>query len=309
MRFHPREELYFARWPHGSALVEILTYYDIRGTSGFFTLRVSTAEPGAQSWEPSRRIELAHNVKAAPVCVDLFAGAEVACAEPHDLVLRTDARVVPAAGFAVAEPALYFSGTHAGLDSSTEVARIVAGDELPGPDQTPSQTSLVESALRDPDSSVLTPAFGVGATRALIQATADMKLAQWMIHEVVVDSDTLTIDLSVRCVPLALTAVAQTPLSTAEVRRTQVAVARSDDGAVSLLDLCGTNERLEPFVFEGELEGAGRWPPSQTFDLFVDHRRAETRFHVAPGALIHMPASQLAEETLTDVSVPPALWE
>ncbi|MFB6350547.1 MAG: hypothetical protein ABEN55_04655, partial [Bradymonadaceae bacterium] len=102
----PRDTVYRIRRDDLDALFEVTSYYDDRGESGYFSLRVRHRRD--DGWGESRALTLSRNAKESAVCVALDPLEQQACDGANtDLVFRTDLRTVPAAGFAVSNPAIY----------------------------------------------------------------------------------------------------------------------------------------------------------------------------------------------------------
>lgn len=283
-----------------AAELEIITYYNERGESGFFTFRVRVASPDASGWGASTTVRLETSVKEQPVCVDLRSPAVVDCTAPHDMVARTDRRVVPAAGFAVVEPAIYVVARQG--EPAPEV-RSLPSDTVVAPDAATTGT-LVLDALAAPANSVLGPVPALLETASVLHATTDMFLAQWHIVDVSQTDDATVAHLRVRCVPLATAPIAQEPLHSIEPVSVELTIPPTEANEWVRIDLC--NSEGGPRVLESTATAA-LWPAGELFDLLAATRDGSLVWIAGPGSLVHVPANDAGGE-LPAVTPPASLW-
>ena len=293
----PHDEIYRIRRGDLEALVEITSYYDDEGESGFVSLRARLRD--SEGWREAESLSLSSNVKEAPVCVGLDPLEQRGCGESGaDLVFRTDLRVVPAAGFAVSNPAMYVAGHHAGSGAAARMWRVEAEDVTTLPD------ALDGERLVDVRQSPSVAAIR-SREHVHLQATADMRLAQWRVAGVAEGEGAREITIRSRCVDLASTADAQTPLAEAMVGESTISVSTAGAYRVALVDLCDRE-----VVETRETPYGALWPQTDTFDLFVEEVDGEVAIRVAPGHLIWdwtAGAGDGATE-FRDVDVPAGLW-
>lgn len=269
---------------------EVDSYYSDEGESGFFHLRISRMQDGA--WAAPERLVLESSVKEAPVCVDLAATSVVDCSDDaRDLVLRTDLRVVPAAGFAVQNPAIY-AATHFGREAP---ARLYYQPSESLEQASDGWTALPNSASA-PDTALLTSYLDEERSPLFLQATGAFEVALWRME---VADDTVT--LWSTCSELESTSDAQPPLSTDSLVRHEVDW--PEDGG-HLLTLCGDDGPAVASSYDEPLRGS--WPSTDTFELFVERYDGRIAVRVAPGQLIWTSGESNFEGLL---SVPVHLWE
>ncbi len=330
----PKPERYGARWGDTAAQVRVLSYYNMDGASGYFSLAVSNWDNG---WEPAQMLELEASVKDGWVCVNVQTLSEADCSQPHHLVLRTDRRVVPAAGFSVAEPSLYWVGDRgegvtvwrAPLDEDVDP---FASLELAA------SALAVPSALRTPSSSVLRGVlndalgtthgtFGGAASASsdasatdcgsgcesesepllVLQAMADFRVCAWTASSPTMD----TLTLSSRCVPLSANPGNQTPLQDGELH--EVTLEFGDSAAASYLVAGGVaSVQIATGAPAAVVQISDRpeialWAPDVPFSLFVVRdERGALALSSAPGTLVHLRPGTLQDASA--LALPAELW-
>jgi hypothetical protein len=235
-------------------------YHPDSGASGYFTLSIAEGDGGfSELWTDA-------SAKDGPVCVDLGSAATVDCeGDTHNLVLRTDARPIPAAGFAVVNPAVYFKR---GAESSVEE---VAPDGASVPlvsqrDQTTSSNPL-DMVSAAPDQALV------------VQLTGDFFLAQWRI------SGDKQRTIEVRCTPVAVDAESTTPLL--EQPSQQFELELPEDG-YSTLDLCDAESPNSPTSVRASDFESGLWPDNRSFDLFITQSAEGLRLLPAPESAVEV---------------------
>jgi hypothetical protein len=299
----PRAETYGFTRGESAWLLRVDSYYDRQGRSGIlsFALR-ARAQDG--SWSAPAALTTSANIKQGPVCLDLDALAEAPCDSEAEVVLRTDWRVVPPAGFAVANPAIYALTHHA--DAQPLATFILDADAFGAPDTLDlSALKPAPDAARDP----LASRVGWLHERAdeaprqdvQLQATANMELVQWQLTAL----NGANLSLAVRCAPLASTQDAQASLADVPVRSLTITVPASG----GYVRLCGDTAGLASAIDDPR---AGRWPDTKTFDLIVEQRDGRLVMRPAPGQLLHnwTRGAGAGSIAMDPAPAPPAaLWE
>lgn len=282
----PRDERYRIEAHDVDVLLRIVSYYDTSGTSGHFTLQLwSASDPDA----PRATLELAGNVKDAPVCVDVAAAREVSCDAPEaHLVFRTERRVIPEAGFAVAEPGFYLHEPVVGREA--DVRRVVPGAET-------AEAPAVPDAWRVPEDAILPSALDLATTQPVQQATRGGYVAQWEIREVRESSGATTVVVAVQCAPMATSADEQVPWSDAPSELELHLDGSADVVGVTLCgDAGGSAALLSPSV--------AAWPSNTAVDvLFRTDSSGRARAVIAPGSPAFLPPADAR------ASVHRSLWE
>jgi hypothetical protein len=287
---HPR--VYRATRGDRAWAFDVVTYYNDEGESGYFRLRVSERSDG--SWTQPETIQLESSVKDAPVCVDLDASATVPCDDPAgDLVLRTDLRVVPAAGFAVQNPAIY-AATHFSDEMPVSLSVQDADDiESVGDDW-----RTLQNSATTPNATLLStyvPEQDGETSPLFLQAVGTFDVALWRMTPT---ADGLMIEST--CVELSSDPSNQAPLTTDDL--TSVDVSWPRDGG-HLLSLCG--EGGPSVVSSYDSAHRGNWPRTDGFALFIEQYDGEQSLRVAPGQLIWTDGQEGFDGL---VSVPEHLW-
>lgn len=293
----PKPERYVARWGQTAASLRVLSYYNIEGDSGYFTLGIQTQSMVQPDWQDETIVELAENVKDAPVCVDVVTAASVSCDGDHDLVLRIDRRAVPAAGFSVSEPSVYFVG-----GETLTVWRVPEGSDFDP--FSPPDMFRAPSAIRKDGDSVLGDWFGSAADGLIaLQATSDFRACAWDIAENA-DRD---FEVTHRCVPLELSPGGQTPLEEGVVQLATIAradLAGAGGEGIVYVSLPSDGPAVLARV-DAEV-AVGDWPDRWDFAL---RRTAAGTFEpvVSPGAMVMLRDGAVTEPSTLEL--PPALWE
>ncbi|QDG50840.1 hypothetical protein FIV42_08875 [Persicimonas caeni] len=287
----PRPFVYRVTSAQTDVAFRVVSYYDEEGTSGFFTLQTRPLDASTIV-----EFEIGDSVKEAPVCVDLETPAVVDCAEAHHVVLRTDLRVVPAAGFAVQDPWIYAS-THFTSASPLTVQR-AEGDSLEVlPD---AWTRLPDAKSRRADSLLagrLAALADGESSDVLVQATADMQLAAWSVTRV----GDAELSFAASCEELATSEDAQTLPDVGGARRASIAV--DADGA-SYVDLCAESG---PTVVSRASEPAGALRMDvDSYDLIVERFDGQVSLRLPPG---HLLWSTGRTDVAGTPDVPASLWE
>lgn len=292
----PKPESYVVQWDDWARRVRVLSYYDARGESGYFTLAISSAINGG--WSEESVLGAPSSVKEAPICLDLRALDWVSCDAPHHLVARTDRRVIPAAGFAVAEPGLYLAG-HRARGEHPKLWRI-PGDAA-GFDPSVVEDAAaheVPSAFVDPPAAVLGAPATVSLGQTVLHATADMQLCSWTL----IDASDTWLDFETRCQPLAPTSEDQRALETTPAVTSRVELPSHDNFAAVYLAI--SEEGGVEIVDVEDAPRAGLWPSNDTFDLVLEMDSTELLLLAAAGSLVHAPVT-----TVAGLAIPEKLWE
>lgn len=267
------------------------SYYDDQGTSGFFSLRTRALDTSEVA-----TLVIGANAKEAPVCVDLGAPAEVDCGAPHHLVLRTDLRVVPAAGFAVQNPSVYTS-SHFTAATPMTVQRAGA-DTL---DTLPEAWSVLPDAKSRRADSLLAGRLSALAdgesTDIFVQATADMRLVAWSATR----AGDGQLSLEAACEDLAASQDAQVM---PDVGGSAGASVTLDAESMAYVDLCA--EGGPAVVATASQPPGGLWASTDNYDLIVERFDGQLSLRLAAG-------HQIWSTGTTDIAgspdVPASLWE
>lgn len=290
----PKPEHYVVRSGGEAFRVRVLSYYNIDGESGFFTLSVS-AWSGSDWGEPAF-FESEDNVKDAPVCVDLRAVSAVPCDGEHDLVMRSDRRAVPAAGFAVAEPGI-FVAAHRFEASDVDVWRVDA-DAAFDPFAPTSVGISAISSFRDPAQRVLRDLANPGEDWVVLHGTASFRICAWAVDD---SADPLILES--RCAPLSASAAAQASLAdAASVESSVVAPAEGESVSLRFGEDGGLTEADRTSGFR-----VGLWGDNREFDLVVERAEGGFVYLVGPGALVHVRDRAATGDGVYDL--PASLWD
>ncbi|MCA9563163.1 MAG: hypothetical protein KC561_06725 [Myxococcales bacterium] len=298
----PRDEVYRLGWEDREYLLDIESYYDADGTSGVFSFRYS--ELAGSVWGEEQAVRLTGNVKTAPVCYSLEAAAEVDCASSGwELVFRTDSIVVPAAGFAVANPAIY-ARPHAGAQSDMQPPRV---SSIPGSFDAAIRTidasgSPLRSVWEDAQHGLLVDPDGSRTiwNSLWLTATADFHLTHWGA----VRADNALV-INTVCVPLASTEAEQVGFEDPQPQSLTLSTpGESTSYLTYLIDLCGDDR---PSVVESaSMPYFGVWPSTTTFDLIAEWQ-GQWLLRLSPGTLSRASESPELSEPLT--SLPAEIWQ
>ncbi len=295
----PKDQSYILRWDEWARRVRLESYYNLEGDSGYFSLSVSVWDAG---WSAPSRLEIATNVKDAPVCVALDDLQVVDCSETHHLVLRTDRRAVPAAGFSVDEPGLYFATHRSFGDSEAWIVQGAAAEFDPFAETADGATSVL-SVLAEPGEGVLGGLPTEVATREFVHATADFRLCWWRLDDHSTSAEDVVLRVNSRCGELASTATEQAALDSFELVETEVIAPLAADYSVAFVALDSQSGAIVRVV--ESIPPAGAWPENTEFDFFIEREGDEIVFGAGPGALIHAVRSELQSEL---PAIPGVLW-
>ncbi len=285
----PEPAVYVVRAGERITLIEVISYYDDQGESGVFTLRALSHDGAAWATEPVQR-QLSKNVKDETVCVDAATLEERACADAT-LAMRAALRPLPAAGFAVREPAIYALHHYSQQDAAPisvaaveaatledaprDVAQLAALDPLPSSSATP-EDSLVGWLRPEPDAPVREESY--------LQITANMIAAQWRVLDVTEADDAITVSVGVRC--QALNMANQKPFPDEETVA-EVRLERTSDYDVALVQVCDADAAPATRVHtSSSAPFTGVWPDTDQFDIIVEHVQGRVAIRVAPANLV-----------------------
>lgn len=298
----PRDETYLIRLQDSAAEIAVLSYYDVRGESGYFALRYRFWENGA--WGEAETVEFSQNVKETPLCLGRNLQA-VDCG-PQDtlLVLRADSRVIPAAGFTVAEPGIYL---HPAGDDVLGIWKIPgefgssldpAALSVNGALQPHARLTAADAAFSELIREELTSA-------TVLQATTSMHLAWWNLAGWTQQEGNLELTLSVRCGSLEMSAETQEiPAASSEDTTTlQIPIVESGSTFVAL---CGDEGTRITETIEGQVVV---WPSSRSFDLWVEFVQGVPSLLASPGARVRIFESESVDAPFaTTPEIGPTLW-
>lgn len=258
--------------------LSVATYYGgDAGQSGYFVLDVDGEE-----------LSTGASVKEGHVCVDLSAGAVVACDSPEaTLTLRTDARPIPAAGFAATNPAIYVS--RGAFPSVVEVDGNGNGAPL----------DSVRAELAEP---ALSQLVGNAEELHALQITADFRAAQWRVDfPEALDGD---VTVEARCVPVGVSAERTDRLDS--VSAVSLAFAAPATGW-ALVDLCAADGPANAGTLTTSELDRALWPENKSFDLMFGVVDGELRVLPSPEAAVRVVSA--AWESDAAVIVPDEIWD
>lgn len=298
----PRPETYLIRLQDSAAEIAVLSYYDVRGESGYFALRYRFWNNGA--WGSPETVEFSQNVKTTPLCLDR--NLQPCDCSPQNtlLVLRADSRVIPAAGFTVAEPGIYL---HPSGDDVLGIWKIPGefGNSLDpaalsvnGALQPHARLLAAHAALSD-----LTGNNAPSAT--VLQATTSMHLAWWNLARWAQSESTLELTLAVRCGSLEMSAETQEiPAASSQITTTlQIPVVESGS---TFIALCGDEGTRITETVDGQVVV---WPSSRSFDLWVEFVQGVPSLLASPGARVRIFESDPVDAPFASTpEIGPTLW-
>lgn len=300
----PREEVYLFAAGDAAVLIRVLGYYGQQGESGVFSLRWRTWDGAA--WSAPQERMLDRNVKESQVCLSLVPFEEVACdAGDVGLVLRTNRRVLPAAGFVVANPGLFEAAHPAGDRVDVGVLPASSMDSPPSSPQEGIEAHGRPSAGVSLDEWLVGDRWSEPAGRVWLHATTNMHLGQWQALALEGDaSRTDGLDLNVRCVPLASSPGEQQALGDVEPSRTALALGEVRS---TLVRLCPEVE----IVDEHDVHFQATWPDSRDYDLIVERHADGLWLRPSSGSLVMDWTGNQAQRpaAIEDVEPPASLWE
>lgn len=298
----PRDLVYRLDYGDARAAFEVTSYYDERGESGFLSFRVRReAERGG--WRPVETVERVGNIKKRErACLDLDAPAEVDCADgEHELVLRTDLRVVPAAGFAVQNPSIY-TADHA-PDGRRARLYVASADTLEAsPDDWGDWRPLLDVTL-DRGRALLADypnrEADWDATPLFVQATAAYELAIWRARPG--DSG---VTVEAWCTELKSSADEQGDVTPGAPEA--VEIDWPEQGGV-LVDLCGEDGPTR--LNDSSPALRGMWPRTDRFDLVVERWNGRPGLRLPPGHFLWSTGRRDIGDGARAISVPEELWD
>jgi len=298
----PRPETYLIRLQDSATEIAVLSYYDVRGESGYFALRYRFWNDGA--WGDAETIEFSQNVKETPLCLDRSLQANDCDAQTTLLVLRADSRVIPAAGFTVAEPGIYLHPSGDDLlgiwkipgefGSSLDPTALSANGTL----QPHARLLAADAAFADLYSTAAQPA-------TVLQATTSMHLAWWNLAEWNDGGDTLELTLNVRCGSLEMSAETQEIPAASSQTTTTLQIPVVESGS-TFIALCGDEGIRITETVDGQVVV---WPSSRSFDLWVEFVQGVPSLLASPGARVRIFESASIETPFaTTPEIGPTLW-
>lgn len=298
----PRPETYLIRLQDSAAEIAVLSYYDVRGESGYFALRYRFWENGA--WGEAETVEFSQNVKEAPLCLDRDLQATECSPQNTLLVLRADSRVIPAAGFTVAEPGIYL---HPSGDDVVGIWKIPGefGSSLDPAALSANGALQPHARLLAADAAFADLTSNNAPTATVLQATTSMHLAWWYPGAWTQNENTLELTLVVRCGSLEMSAETQEiPAATSEITTTiQIPVV---DSGSTFIALCGDEGTRITETVDGQVVV---WPSSRSFDLWVEFVQGVPSLLASPGARVRIFESEtVATPFATIPEIGPTLW-
>ena len=288
----PTQQIYWVRRGEDRALLEILSYYDARGESGTITLRGQAAGEGAAQWSAPTEITFSASVKEQPVCLQLAPLEEVDCEDDGAaVVFRTGRRALPAAGFAVAEPAMH---VRSHLASARPLVDLGYFEEVATLEEVVQSPAEIDE-LKPRPSSAAHPSHGlVGWIHEgpgepprqdiYLQVDATMHLAQWQISALEQADGEATLTMKILCQPIAYPE--QTPFDASG--QAEIEVTLPTEGAYdgALFEVCNAEGQPSGEVLDRVEEPLdGLWPNTREFDLIVEHIDGRIAMRLAPGNL------------------------
>jgi hypothetical protein len=300
----PKNFVYMVDGPEAHVLLEIVSYYNDQGDSGYMTIRAKkVAESDLGS---TQKLQIEGSVKKGRVCLNVQSLETTSCnSDNWEVLFRTDYRIVPAAGFAPSNPAIYFAG-HWSQDEKVEISRIEAEKMK----DVTSESLEDATELRSAQHSRLDSMLGTFPEDRLpsdvfVQATPSQKVVQWQVTDIT-DGE---LEIRSRCADLATSPGQQTSLSDNEIAtQTYELSDGSKQYAVQLASICNGDLVLEQSKSE---PFEGLWPSTKTFSLLIEQTGDERSLRLPPGHLFWN-ATANAEgqpEDLEDVKIPAQLWE
>lgn len=286
----PKDLVYVVRHGDALTLLELLSYYDERGSSGFFSLRAVTHD--GEQWGDVFEKSLARNVKEELVCLDVATLEESAC-DKAAIALATAWRPLPEAGFAVKEPAFYALSHYSQPEEERiqiAATRAASLDEVALDRDALDALDPLASASMTPNDSLIgwiQDAPEAPARQDVhLQVTANMMAAQWFAKNISVEDDTISLTLVARCQKLSLDD--QQPFGETATEGTVRLDATGSHDAV-LVQLCDP-ELAEPSFAQqppAVWPLAGQWPDTKSFDLIVEHLEGRLAIRAAPANLVY----------------------
>lgn len=272
------------------ALIEILSYYNDKGDSGYFTLSIAKHD-GAQ-WQRPKTLKLATNIKETHTCIDLDEASEVSCdTTGAELIARTISRVVPEAGFAVKNPALFIR-THPTDDPAERMA------------VTEIEASNIDSAIQSIDAQsnrrIQSVEGDLGTSRVgwihqrpkaqpfhdiHLQVTTNLTLIQWQLLNITQTEQENTVELRWLCQKAN---VQQQPAFEGQAKTQSFTFPKDAAYSASLVQLCNAeahNPALKT-IEQSDQPYRQDWPSSAKFDWLVEQINGRISIRPAPGHLL-----------------------
>jgi hypothetical protein len=298
----PRPETYLIRLQDVAAEIDVLSYYDVRGESGYFALRHRFWNNGV--WDAPETVEFSQNVKTTPLCLDRNLQPSDCGPQNTLLVLRADSRVIPAAGFTVAEPGIYL---HPSGEDVIGIWKIPGefGNSL-DPAALSVHGALQPHARLLAENAAFSDLIGEDTEPAtVLQATTSMHLAWWNLAEWNEGGDTLELTLNVRCGSLEMSAETQEIPDASSQTTTTLQIPVVESGS-TFIALCGDEGTRITETVEGQVVV---WPSSRSFDLWVEFVQGVPSLLASPGARVRIFESDSADAPFaTTPEIGPTLW-
>lgn len=266
------------------ALWEIESYYDARGESGVFSLRVRERE--GEGFGAAKALVLTGNVKTdGPQCIAYGPMRQVSCDSPERaLIFRTSWRAVPEAGFAVNNPSIFLASHYAlGEAQRLSLASINAAtvDEIAlSPEEIKALPERL-SAQAAPQHSRIGRLEGSHLDARYLQVTATMKLVSWRFTALDLERGALSLEL--RCQPVSYPDAASFDATPAQTKTLELALGQGY--AARYIKLC-EDEAVEPVEETLDAAQPGLWPDERRFDLFFERDGDTLYLRLAPGNLL-----------------------
>lgn len=282
----PREATWIASNNQRDIAVAITSYYDRRGESGYFSVRVRTRAAGGNRWSDAQPLALTQSVKEAPVCIVVSAAgvpAATTCDQAWDLVFYTEPRVLPTAGFTVRNPALAFAGHHAANHDSFDVVETAQPlDTLPATGFPDDHTVLVSGRVA-PNEGPLAQLLDLDNDQvAAFQFTTDFFVARYTAQTTGQDAQATTVQFTYACTVLP-PQQAEFPVLPDATQTLDVVV---PDGQTVWLDLCGTQGTR---TSEPQPVGPRQLPVSDpVWDVILDGTPTGVVLRSPPGSTVRI---------------------
>lgn len=284
----PRPVVYVVHDAQTFTLLEVVSYYDERGTSGVFTLRAKSHVDGV--WGEVQSLITSKNIKTGTVCIGVPKVVEVPC-EQGALALRSAWRALPEAGFAVQEPALYPLSDFQELTSTRlEIAALVANsldDVSEDVDALGALARLPHAGGYHEDSLVgwmTDPTLDSVRQDVHVQVTANMDVVQWRVLDVSSDGAQMTWTFGVRCE--ALDQLGEMPAQEETSQTVTLPITGAYDGVFVRWCDAYSGEARAGMVAAMGAPVVGLWPDTKSFDVMVEHVAGRGAIRLAPGNLL-----------------------
>lgn len=268
--------------------LKIDTFYSDLAESS--TPRMTVTRMVEGQWQASQEWDSPTRIREEFQCIRFDDLETTGCDDEYDLKWRTDNRSVPAAGFSIANPALY-----------AETGRGERVYELPTTQIPSSIDDAIADGLRirsvlDADATpVIEQRFFQDTENSLLQLTGNMRLVEWRVQE---EADDLHFEA--RCISVKESAARTGRLSEAP---SSLHMPIPHEEGWSFIQFC--NDESGPnLMHEQRVLRAGEWPSNTEFDLALRRKGEDLEIWTAPEG-VFVPIRGTAFEQL---SPPTIFW-